>query len=795
MRLYSGMSEDFISDNVHNSIAEKLRDAYISYFRTQPGPGEVNAWRNSLKSVSMVFQHGKLLDHGVILEYQLPLTSKRLDCMVLGRGPSQYDHAVVIELKQWEQCEPAEGENEILTWVGGAQRERLHPSAQVQQYHRYLQDNHMSFYEPDRPVQLSSCSYLHNYVCRSGDPLLEPKFTELLKTFPMFSSQDVDQLTEFLHQRLSRGQGREVLDRVENGGFRPSRKLMQHVAKVIKEKSEYILLDEQLVVYDRIMALVSKGFRSNSKSIVIVKGGPGTGKSVIALNVMADLLRRGINAHYATGSRAFTETLRRIIGARGSEQFRYFHNYASAKPEEVDVLICDEAHRIRETSNDRFHPNKSNLPQVEELFDASKVGVYFVDDKQVVRPNEIGSSTYVKANAVQRGFAVHEYQLETQFRCGGSEVFVNWVNNTLGIERTPNVIWEGAEGFEFRIFDSPDTLEAAIREKSQRGQNARLTAGYCWYWSKANPDGTLVNDVVIGDYSRPWNARPESTRLAKNIPKAPLWAYDPNGIDQIGCIYTTQGFEFDYVGVIFGTDLRFDMDRQEWIADKKASFDGPVKRSKDKFIDLTRNTYRVLLSRGMKGCYVYFQDKDTERFFKTRMDVRQVKKLPAEAKTIRIIPPEDADALAAAFVSYLPVYSLQAAAGVFSQPQEVQPQGWIEWTDSRLDRDMFVARVQGRSMLPKINDGDYCIFRFNPKGSRQGRIVLAQYRGPEDPETGGSYTVKQYYSEKKQTSEDQWQHQRILLKPLNSEFKPIEVDASSAEDIRIVAELIHVIGQ
>ena len=216
---------------------------------------------------------------------------------------------------------------------------------------------------------------------------------------------------------------------------------------------------------------------------------------------------------------------------------------------------------------------------------------------------------------------VVEYQLEAQFRCAGSDGFVNWVDNTLGIRRTANVLWTGDEKFDFRIFASPESLEDAIFEKDAEGFTARMTAGFCGPWSKKiNADGTLVDDVVIGDYRRPWNAQPNASRLASGIPPAHLWAYDENGKNQIGCVYTAQGFEFDYAGVIFGTDIRYDFDTQRWVGDKSASHDTVVKRSGDRFVDLVKNTYRVLLSRGLKGCYVCFLDRDTERFVRSRVE-------------------------------------------------------------------------------------------------------------------------------------------------------------------------------
>ncbi len=623
MRLYSGSSTQFIQDSTRNQIADKLKQSFFEYFRYNPSVNEVNSWRHSLLAVSSVFNEAKLLDHGVLLEYQLPLSSKRLDCMITGKDKSGLDNAVIIELKQWEKCKDSDCENEVMTWVGGAEREVLHPSAQVGQYKTYLQDSHTAFYEGNAPIDLNACSYLHNYPKEKNDVIFLEKFENIIKANPLFTKDDVPALEEYLLTKLEKGHGIDVLEKVEKSKYRPSKKLMNHVANVIKGKSEYILLDEQLVVFDRVLSTAKQSLTDKKKSIVIIKGGPGTGKSVIAINLMAELLAKEFNAHYVTGSRAFTETLRKIIGARGSSEFKYFNSYAKAERHEIDVLVCDEAHRIRETSNSRFtkKENRSNLPQIEELLKAGKTCVFFLDDDQVVRPGEIGSTKYLKETALKQGCQIHEYELEAQFRCSGSDGFVNWINNTLAIKRTANVIWNsGKEDFEFKVFESPESLETAIRKKVEEGQTGRVTAGFCWKWSNANPDGTLPSDVIIGDYKRPWDARPEAKKLAPGIPKASLWAYDPNGINQIGCVYTAQGFEFDYVGVIFGKDLTYNFDQQAWEGHKENNADTVVKRSKEKFSDLVKNTYRVLLSRGLKGCYVYFMDKDTERFFKSRME-------------------------------------------------------------------------------------------------------------------------------------------------------------------------------
>ncbi|MFI5172472.1 MAG: DNA/RNA helicase domain-containing protein, partial [Chitinophagales bacterium] len=279
----------------------------------------------------------------------------------------------------------------------------LHPSAQVGAYKMYLEDSHTAFYETDSPIKLNACSYLHNYNYYNDDVIFDIKFQSLLTEFPVFTADEVNEFSEYLSHKLAGGNGSEVLKRVEESKFRASKKLMQHVGNVIKGNSNYILLDDQKIIYDHVLTFAKKAFHLKEKIIMIIKGGPGTGKSVIALNLMADLLLKNYNAHYATGSKAFTETLWQIVGSRSKVQFKYFNNYGFADPDAVDVLICDEAHRIRVTSNGRFTPKakKSDLFQIEEILRAAKVSVFFIDDDQGVRPNEIGSSIYIKEFALK----------------------------------------------------------------------------------------------------------------------------------------------------------------------------------------------------------------------------------------------------------------------------------------------------------------------------------------------------------------------------------------------------------
>jgi hypothetical protein len=812
MRLYAGTSQEFVRDNTHNRIADRLKDAFQSHFHYSPPPSEVNSWRNSLSKLSLVMNEAKLDDHGVMLEYQLPLTSKRLDCLITGHTPDKQGSAVIIELKQWSKCEFVEADDLMVeTYVGGGDRYVLHPSAQANQYRRYLADLHEAFHGANA-LDLAACAYLHNYQAGDDDPLLHPKFNDVRGKVPLFAMDAVPQLIEFLGGRLSGGRGMEILERVEKSRMRPSKRLMDHVKHVINHEPRFILLDEQQVVFQHVLASVQKGLERPKKQVFLVHGGPGTGKSVLAINLMSELSGQGRNAQYATGSKAFTQTLRKIVGSRAAQQLRYFNNYGQAEPNGVDVLICDEAHRIRGHSHSQWTPaaERTNKPQIQELIEASRVSVFFIDDRQVVRPGEVGSSDLIRDHAAKNGCELHEHKLEAQFRCAGSDAFVQWVDHTLGIQETATPLWyQREETFEVKIFSTPEEVETAIRAKVAEGNSARMMAGFCWPWSQqVQPDGSLVEDVVIGSYRRPWNARPELKKLKKGIPPAELWAFDPAGLEQVGCVYTAQGFEFDYAGVIWGSDLVYDPDKGAWVGQKEHSKDTVVSRSKDQFMDLVKNTYRVLLTRGLKGCYLCFTDKATERLVRSRTEglgeattlVPPPKLEPnSDSDTeqgfpFREVPPSELKP----YENALPLVKLKFAAGAFSGTQSLDHDEvtWVEPPDFvKPAPGLFIAQVIGESMNRRIPNGSWCLFKMSPGGTRYGKVVLAQHRSIEDPELEGSYTVKVYSSEKERAGEDGgWRHSRITLSPdsRDSSFRPMEFEGEES-GVVVIAEFRTVI--
>lgn len=631
--LYWGTTASFVEHATLNQIAETLRRAFFDQLGYEPSPGELRSWRNSLKALANALNHGGFLDHGIFLEFQLPMSSRRIDALVTGIDHDGRAGAVLIELKQWDHATVSDVPDCVGVLYGGKVRDQLHPSAQAGQYREYLADTHTAFH--DAAVRLGACSFLHDLPHDEQSDFYDSRYAHLLGVYPLFAGDRIEELVTFLDDRLGGGRGLGVLHSIRDGRYRPHRKLLDHTASMIRQEPSYVLLDEQQVVFKSILAAVDQAVALDKKAVFIVRGGPGTGKSVLALNLVAELSAAGYATHHATGSSAFTQTIRRIVGTRAAKQFNYFNSYLNAAENDLDVLICDEAHRIRTHSWNRWTKKRADdpdRPQIDELLSVSRVSVFFIDDLQAVRRNEIGDSEWIERLARERGAEVHDHRLEIQFRCGGSDGFVRWLENTLAIRRTANALWVGDPSFEFEIVDSPAELDSMVRARADEGHTARLVAGYCWPWSDPTDDGQLHDDVQLDGWSRPWNARPDAGRLAPGIPKSHLWAREPGGIDQVGCIYTAQGFEFDYVGVIFGGDLVY-RPRQGWVGRREFSKDGGLKRgtSEEDFTALVKNTYRVLLSRGLKGCYVYFTDERTRDFVESRID-HVAEQLAAEAR-------------------------------------------------------------------------------------------------------------------------------------------------------------------
>ncbi|AEF41270.1 ATP/GTP-binding protein [Hoyosella subflava DQS3-9A1] len=548
-----------------------------------------------------------------------------MDVVLCGTHPKTGTASyVLVELKQWTRAETVDDE---LVYLDAYANPVLHPAEQVRRYCEYLVDSTPAL--AAEPATVSGVAYLHNASHKGVESLLRYSPTGYGQ---LFTKDDKSALFKRLRSLLDPSGERETAVKAGDDflQFRhaPSKPLLTVAAKEIQDREQFVLLDEQQVAYELVQRAVERARANSTRTVVVVLGGPGSGKSVIALSLLGDLARRGYGVHHATGSSAFTNTMRKVAGHRNKRVqtlFKYFNDYIASEPRELDVIFCDEAHRIRETSVNRYtrsEVRKKAGRQINELIRVASVPVFLLDENQVVRPGEMGSLEEITAAAEAMDCKLEVVRLEGQYRCGGSAAYDEWVARLLGLVPEKPISWSTLatspdERFTVNAADSPTGMESWISAMAtSRGGTARLSAGYCWMWSDPvlTPHGkALVNDVKIGDWERPWNVKPE-----KRVPDAPqsyYWASDPRGFGQVGCIYTAQGFEYDWAGVIFGPDfVRRD---GQWVAQKKHSHDPAAKKAtEEEYAALVRNTYKVLLTRGLQGVSVYSTDPETQEFLR-----------------------------------------------------------------------------------------------------------------------------------------------------------------------------------
>jgi hypothetical protein len=609
--LFRASAKSVAAAALDSSLFLHLTEQFFHMHGYRPNPSEVRSWQRSIPALAAALNDAGLGDVEVMLEYALPLNSKRADAVLAGVHPATGEPSyLVVELKQWSQAEPDE-DDPALCRIDAYAHLVLNPIEQVRRYCEYLVNFNGAVSE--HPGRVSGVAFLHNATEFGVSGLRE---IERDGYGQLFTAERRGEFLDYLRAKLSdKHSGARAADELLAGRTIPSKQLISVAAEEVRVREQFVLLDQQQVAYRMVLNAVRKAKRSDHKEVVIVTGGPGTGKSVIALSLLGELYRQGVPALHATGSQSFTKTMRKVAGARKrevQELFKYFNSFMTTEKNTLDVLICDEAHRIRETSANRYTPaaHRTGRPQIEELIDVARVPVFLLDEHQVVRPGEMGTVAEIKTAAAKKGFECHVVPLDSQFRCGGSDAYLRWVVRLLGLEPGGPVTWDPDDRMQLMVADSPEEMETFLEGRRSQGYGARMSAGYCWPWSKEpKPGDPLPADVVIGDWARPWNLRGE--RAISGAPPSALWATDPAGFGQVGCVYTAQGFEYDWSGVIIGPDLVWRGDR--WVTDRAASKDPVFNRStSDADVDrLIRNTYKVLLTRGMVGTVVYSTDAET----------------------------------------------------------------------------------------------------------------------------------------------------------------------------------------
>ncbi|WP_447916122.1 DNA/RNA helicase domain-containing protein [Delftia acidovorans] len=621
MIVYQAEKTQFLLDYDERDIEDVIYAKYQAATNRKVAKAEIRSWRESLGYIARLLRDPEIApDIGVAVEFILPQSSKRIDVILAGHADDGSRRLVVVELKQWSSV-GATDRDAIVLLRGGMRPDqaRIHPSYQAWSYTAFLEGFNEAIY--DGGLQLKPCAYLHNYA---ADGIIDsPQYQTYIERAPLFLKGDEDRkkLREFIKQHIRHGRGRQVLFDLERGRMRPSKALADVVGKLLKGNSEFALIDDQKEVFEAAKAACRQASASGRPRVLIIEGGPGTGKSVIAVNLLA-ALREGLTVKYISKNAAPRAVYSdKLIQTRDNAHlvnlFGGSGSFTETVQDAFDVLVVDEAHRLTEKSG--FYGNLGTH-QVKELIEAAKCSIFFIDEDQRVTLKDVGSKEVIRKFAAGRNAEVEEYSLTSQFRCAGSDGYLAWVDHTLQIRATANPSLADIP-FDFQVFDDPSDLHKAVETKNTNNR-ARVVAGYCWPWnSKKDPK---LMDVIIGDYERQWNLDQDGS----------LWIVAPNSVAQVGCIHTCQGLEVDYVGVIIGPDLTIMGDTLVAVPRARDRHDktmkGFVKMTKEQPAEAARladsiikNTYRTLMTRGMKGCYVYATDA------KLRAYLRQHSAVPA----------------------------------------------------------------------------------------------------------------------------------------------------------------------
>ena len=612
--IYSELKSVFLDDIVNGVLDEKLESLMKERFGRGAPESELRAWRNSLTYMGNIIGSSSIpADAGIAIEYGIPYTSKRVDLIVTGLNESGRNAAVIVELKQWSSAEAVPGKDGVVrTVVGGGVHEVAHPSYQAWSYAEAIEDFNADV--RDRGVVLSPCACLHNYVPEVPDPLSSDIYSEYLGLAPMFTKHQGSDLRGFLERFIRKGDGGETIFILDRGRLKPSKSLQDVLSSMMAGNREFTLLDTQKVVHEEIMHQVRAVSKGGDKRVVIVRGGPGTGKSVLAINLLSEITSLGMAALYVSKNSAPRNVYgQRLKGERRGRSrvdklFVGSGKFVGAVPDAFDVLLADEAHRLNEKSG--LYQNMGEN-QVMEIIRVARMSVFFIDEDQRVTLKDIGTIDEIRRYARLLGARVTEMELDSQFRCSGSDGYMSWLDNVLQLRETANLeMDESVGGYDFRVYDDPNELRADIEERNRVNNRSRMVAGYCWNWISKGKDDTDVHDVTIPGtgFGMSWNLSSTGT-----------WAIDEGSINEIGCIHTCQGLEFDYVGVIVGDDMRYEDGKVVTDASKRAKTDQSLRGLKSAHPDqvearrvadrIIKNTYKVLMTRGMKGCYVYCTDK------------------------------------------------------------------------------------------------------------------------------------------------------------------------------------------
>ncbi|MDD6388979.1 MAG: DUF2075 domain-containing protein [Bacilli bacterium] len=623
MLVYEGIKSGFIDDVDLGIIADKIRNKYIEVVKKRPSVPEFNSWKNSMQYMRGVLSDFEIPNNtGIAIEYNIPPTGCRIDFMMSGYNKDK-SNVVIIELKQWDKATEVgemDGIYKVNTYTGGGMRDVNHPSYQAMTYANLIRDYNETVQLKD--INVVPCAYLHNYYFEDDDTLKSSTYKEYTDKAPLFGHNDVVNLRNFIKKYIETGDDGNILYEIDHGRIRPSKMLQDSLRNMLKGNKEFYMIDNQKIVYEYALKNAIETVSRNEKNVMIVRGGPGTGKSVLAVNLLVELNNRNMTCFYVTKNAAprnvYSSKLRgEFTQTYINHLFQGSGSFIDEERNKLDCLVVDEAHRLNAKSG--MYQNKGEN-QIKEIINAAKFSVFFIDENQKVTLKDIGSEDLIKNFANEQGAGIYTFDLDSQFRCNGSDGYIAWLDRVLDIKDTANFDIDGFD-YDFRVLDDPNEVRRLIEEKNKENNKSRIVAGYCWEW----PTGNTRKDTNYHEIKIP----EKNFEISWNLESGEDFAIGATSVNEAGCIHTVQGLEFDYVGVIIGEDLRYEDGHIVTDYTKRAKSDNSLKGIKKianeqgedvayKLADnIIKNTYRTLMTRGMKGCYVYCVDKKLKEYLLT----------------------------------------------------------------------------------------------------------------------------------------------------------------------------------
>ena len=618
MIVYEALKKQFDYDVDMNMISDiilnKLRDKGVS----GGADGEYMAWQNSLPFMRTVLNDKDIPDDAqVAIEYQIPRTSKRVDFIISGANEDK-DNVVVVELKQWTKAEKVDNEmqHSVRTYTGHSDRIVSHPSYQAYSYSIFIKNSVEVVEEKD--IGVIPCAYLHNYSPEYLNEINDEIYKVWYDEAPFFIKNQMMELRNFIKKYITKkSSDGQLLYTIDHGRIRPSKALQDCLVSLMKGNKEFVLLDDQIVAFDMCKKVMQQCLKDLKKRVIIIEGGPGTGKSVLAINLLKEFTTKSYNASYVTKNSAPREAYLKLLSKSDlkkevniKQMFRSPFGLCKVPRNMYDCLIVDEAHRLVKQMYGDF--NGEN--QVKECINASLLTIFMIDEDQRITTKDIGSIEEITNWAFKAGATVIRNEntvLKSQFRCNGSDQYIQFINNILQIGEHVDVDFDELK-YDIKVFDDPNEMRDLLREKNQINNKARMVAGYCYDWDVKNKRGDY--DIYLeNDFKAKWNLADDK-----------IFAINPDSFEEVGCIHTTQGLEFDYVGVIIGKDLRYDAAKGKIITDqtqisKDDKTSGIRTAGQGLAKQLIKNTYKTLLTRGQKGCYIYCEDKDLANYIRMNL--------------------------------------------------------------------------------------------------------------------------------------------------------------------------------